>query len=106
MNRPDLILVIYSLLLFLGGLIGYFRAGSTVSLVMSTFFSLLLFGTLYLQKTYPEISLRLMYGLLGFLTLFFTFRAFNTGKLMPSGIVALLSLLTLVLEVFFREKIK
>lgn len=95
------VLIFYSGLLVIGGLIGFISAGSMASLIMSTIFAFLILFSLYLENQY------LTTGLIAFLTLFFTYRAFQTGKFMPPGMLALITfgVLVMILSRQFASKI-
>lgn len=84
--------LVYALLLLIGGLIGYFKADSLASLLMGSIFAVLLFlsGILVHQGFFLGlISSRILTLLLSF---FFLYRYIQTHKVMPAGIMALLSL--------------
>jgi uncharacterized membrane protein (UPF0136 family) len=92
-----LILWIYIVLLFVGGLIGFLKAGSKVSLITSAFFA----GILILCNVglifQPDMAYILETGILVFLMVFFAFRLTKSKKFMPNGLMAVLTLATLVL---------
>lgn len=94
MPTRDWILAIYIALLVAGGLIGFMKAKSKMSLLMSVAFALPLALSLVLQWR-PMISL----ALLGFLSVFFGMRFLKSKKMMPAGLMAVLSLATLALRV-------
>ncbi len=84
------ILLFYSLIVLAGGLIGFFKAGSTASLVAGLVFGLpLLICALFSKKKWgPYLALILTF----FLDAFFTQRYLKTFQFMPSGLLSLLSL--------------
>ena len=92
MNNAHLILWIYIILLFLGGLMGFIKAKSKASLIASSIFAaiLVLFALNLLPFAYHA-------AVLGFLVLFFGMRFAKSKKMMPNGMMALLTLITLVL---------
>jgi len=86
---------IYFSFLFTGGMIGFLKRGSIISIVMSTVFALLLAGGIYVFDTQPEwaqVGWWVLMGTSSFLSLFGGIRWFKTGKFMPSGIIFLLSM--------------
>jgi uncharacterized membrane protein (UPF0136 family) len=95
--NATLILWIYIVLLFVGGLIGFLKAGSKISLITSACFA----GILILCNVglifQPDMANILKTAVLVFLMVFFAFRLTKTKKFMPSGLMAVLSLVTLVL---------
>jgi uncharacterized membrane protein (UPF0136 family) len=98
MTTPNIVLWGYIVLLAVGGLIGYFKAGSAVSLVMSGIFACLLalWGLNLVRIRWgPEV-------LLGVLLAVFAFRLYKTGHFMPSGLMVALTAVTLLLRLWFR----
>ena len=91
---PNLVLWIYIVLLVVGGLIGFLKAGSKVSLIMSAAFAaaLSLCALGILRVPY------LVDGLLVALLLVFTMRLAKTKKFMPSGLMLVLTAAALALR--------
>ncbi|MGI8967208.1 MAG: TMEM14 family protein, partial [Limisphaerales bacterium] len=89
---PNIILWIYIGLLVLGGLVGFLKAGSKMSLIMSVAFAIPL--ALCAQGTISEP--RVADVLLGFLLIFFGIRFIKSKKFMPNGLMAILSAAALV----------
>jgi len=83
---------LYALLIFAGGLIGYFKAGSAASLTAGLIFGALIgSAAVFMRLGYRWGGrLALLYALV--LTLFFAFRFLKTGAFMPAGLMALVSL--------------
>jgi uncharacterized membrane protein (UPF0136 family) len=100
MNRmtPNKILWIYIVLLFLGGLVGYLKAGSKISLMMAAVFSAVLSlcasGVLF-QARVADLFADI---LLAVLLVFFAVRLTKTKKFMPNGLMSALSLAALVMR--------
>ena len=97
MNPLIYTLIIYSLLLNLGGVIGFTKAGSSVSLIMGTLFGFAILGSalaLVKQIRYAKaISLALSSTLLAV----FVVRFIKTGAWMPAGMMTLASLIVVSL---------
>jgi uncharacterized membrane protein (UPF0136 family) len=91
MGRFDNLITGYSLLLLIGGTTGYFIAGSIASLLMSSIFAILLIGSLFLIRFYPEKGYKTVFALLCALSLFFAYR-WASVKFMPSGLLCILTL--------------
>lgn len=93
-SLADKILWIYIVLLVVGGLIGFFKAKSKVSLIMSVTFAALLvlcaLGIIF-QPYVADI-------LLAALLIVFALRLGKTKKFMPSGMMLILTLAALVLR--------
>ena len=84
---------IYASLIGIGGLIGYLKAGSLLSIVFASVFALLLFSSA-ISMFRGQIVGRytaLLYSFL--LDAFFTYRLVKTKTFMPSGLMCLLSAL-------------
>lgn len=99
-NFANTVLWIYIVLLLVGGLIGFFKAKSRVSLISSSVFA----AVLVLTQTgifKPSVSLILANVLLAALLVVFAIRLAKTKKFMPSGLMLVLTVLTLALRNLF-----
>lgn len=105
MNRRDMLITGYSLILLIGGVIGYFVAGSLASLLMSTIFAILLIGSLFLSRFYASFSNSAILSLLGVLALFFAYRWYVT-KFFPSGAICILTVTVFLLSLFITNGTK
>ena len=92
--RPNVVLWVYIVLLVIGGLIGFFKAKSKVSLITSVVFAALLslcaVGVVF-QPYMTEI-------ILAVLLVVFGWRLAQTKKFMPSGLMLVLTLVALALR--------
>jgi uncharacterized membrane protein (UPF0136 family) len=94
-------LAIYGVLLAVGGLIGFFKAGSRPSLIAGMLSALAAFGALGLSLNGSR-QLTVGLGSLLAVVLFclFGYRyAIKTGKFMPSGLLAVISLVVLTVMI-------
>jgi uncharacterized membrane protein (UPF0136 family) len=96
--KPETILWIYIVLLVLGGLIGFLKAKSKVSLITSVVFAVVL-GICAMDYVRIEVA----WGILSFLALFFLIRFLKTKKFMPGGMMTLLTFITIIAVVWFKE---
>jgi len=90
----NLVLWIYIVLLVVGGLIGFLKAGSKISLIMSVAFAALLSlcaAHVVFQPYVAEI-------LLAALLVVFGMRLAKTKKFMPSGLMLILTVAALALR--------
>jgi uncharacterized membrane protein (UPF0136 family) len=94
----SIVLWVYIVLLFVGGLMGFLKAGSKVSLVTSAVFA----GLLTLCNTdkifQRNVADFLVMIILVFLLVFFAWRLTKTKKFMPAGMMATVTLVALVLR--------
>ena len=93
-------LAIYGVLLAVGGLIGFFKAGSRPSLIAGLLSAVAAFAALGLSIGRSQLGPPL--GLLLSIVLFILFGyryAIKTGKFMPSGLLAVVSLIVLAVMI-------
>lgn len=92
--NPNQVLWIYIVLLVVGGLIGFFKAKSSVSLIMSVSFAAALAlcaGGIITHRYVADI-------LLAALLVVFAIRLTKTKKFMPAGMMLVLTLATLAMR--------
>lgn len=77
----------YAAFLALGGLIGYFKAGSWISLTMALIFSIALSWSCWLFNKGSELGYRATVAILNLILIVFGVRFFLTLKLIPATIV-------------------
>ncbi len=93
----------YIILLLVGGLIGFFKAKSKVSLITSAVFAATLILTTLRSVFQPGFALGLANVILVVLLLVFTVRLAKTKKFMPSGLILAATVAVLaVLNLKFR----
>jgi uncharacterized membrane protein (UPF0136 family) len=96
------ILWIYVVLLLVGGLIGFLKAGSKVSLIASAVSASLLIIASIPSLLQPGIRDILVQTILAALLVIFAVRLTKTKKFMPSGLMLILTLVTLALRHFLH----
>lgn len=95
MKITPYVLMVYAILLIIGGVIGYIKAGSIVSLVMGIAFGIsLIVSSIGMFKKCVHARYTSLI-LTGFLTLFFIYRFIMSYKMMPSGVMAIISIIVL-----------
>jgi uncharacterized membrane protein (UPF0136 family) len=92
MTTGQIVLWVYIALMMLGGLIGFIKAGSKASIIASSIFAAVL--ALFALNILP---FRYCWIILFVLLLFFGKRFLKGKKFMPSGMMAVLTVVTLVL---------
>ena len=88
------ILWVYIVLLFVGGLIGFLKANSKASLIASASFAAVLIlcniGVIFKPEAADIVLVILL--------IFFTLRLVKSKKMMPNGIMAILTIVVLALR--------
>lgn len=93
MNWRTALLVAYGLLLFVGGMIGFATAHSLPSLIMGTISTLIVFICAWgFLKTKPWAFIASQ-SISWVLVAFFSYRFFITLKMMPAGMMSIISLI-------------
>ncbi len=97
MDSPVLIIVVYGVLVGLGGILGYVKAQSIPSLFfgLASGIALLICG--WLVSTQNTVGIKGAIGIGVLLGVFFGIRYARTRKLMPAGLMTVLSLLAVIL---------
>ncbi|KAI6182695.1 hypothetical protein M3Y97_00408500 [Aphelenchoides bicaudatus] len=86
----DIIGLIYAGLVSFGGIFGYLKTGSAVSFIAGTSTG---FAAAFAAL---NSNFHLLAAVAGLLTVAMGIRFFNSGKIMPAGVVTVLSILILV----------
>ena len=102
-NFSNTVLWIYIVLLLVGGLIGFFKANSKVSLISSSVFAALLVVTTLPGVFQPAFGRNLGTVIMAALLVVFAVRLAKTKKIMPSGMMLVLTILTLVLRNLIKD---
>ena len=100
--NPVTILWIYIVLLIVGGLIGFLKAGSKVSLITSAISAAILAIASIPSLLQPGVRQILIETILALLLVVFAVRLAKTKKFMPSGLMLVLTLATLALRHFLH----
>ncbi|KAF3362350.1 hypothetical protein PHSC3_001082 [Chlamydiales bacterium STE3] len=95
----------YALIIFIGGLIGYLKADSLPSLMMSSLFSILLCACIvFMRYDHSKYGYYGALAITGFLCLFFSYRFLGHQKFMPSGMMLIISILVMTQLIAARKK--
>jgi uncharacterized membrane protein (UPF0136 family) len=89
------VLWVYIVLLIVGGLMGFIKGKSRISLISSFIFAVVL--ALVALGTIPSKYVAI--GLVAFLLVFFGARFMRSKKVMPAGMMSVVSLVVLILLV-------
>ena len=96
------VLWIYIVLLLVGGMIGFFKGKSKISLITSAVFAALLVLTTLRGVFAPAFANNLANIVLAILLVVFAIRLGRTKKFMPSGLMLIITIAALVLRNLFR----
>src|SRR5579871_4944511 len=93
MKQSSVIVVVYGLIILIGGVMGHVKAASTASLVVGILFGALLISSAYgiYKGSLKAAIAALILGVM--LDAFFTYRFMVTQKFMPAGALSVLSLI-------------
>jgi len=97
-DLPNKVLWIYIVLLLVGGLIGFFKAKSKVSLMTSTVFAVILILTAIPGILDPSLRGKLANIIMALLLIVFAVRLAKTKKFMPSGLMLVVTIAALALR--------
>ena len=98
MQFENLVFWIYIILLLAGGLIGFFKANSKISLIASAVAAALLILTRAPGIFQPAFARWLTNAIMAALLIVFAMRLVKTKKFIPSGLMLLLTILALALR--------
>jgi uncharacterized membrane protein (UPF0136 family) len=93
--NPHTVLWIYIVLLLVGGLIGFLKAGSKVSLITSAVSAAALILTAIPGLLAPRLASGVADTLMAALLVVFAIRLGKTKKFMPSGLMLVITILAL-----------
>jgi uncharacterized membrane protein (UPF0136 family) len=92
--------IIFGLLTIAGGVMGYLRAGSTISLIAGSISGVLLLVAAFLVPSHAVAGLALG-GIVSLLLIgYFLPAFFRTGRMMPAGMMSILSILGIAFAIF------
>jgi uncharacterized membrane protein (UPF0136 family) len=99
MQKKPYLIWAYAVITFIGGIIGYKVAGSLISILASTTIACLLAGCGYGIKKGSAVAYYTTMGILCFVLAFFGYRFSLQFKIMPAGMMLLLTV-SLLLYLF------
>ena len=98
--NPNTVLWIYIVLLLIGGLIGFFKAGSKISLITSVVSAAVLILTMNHNMLQPAFANTVADLTMLALLIVFTIRLTKTRKFMPSGFMLAVTVAALAFRHF------
>jgi uncharacterized membrane protein (UPF0136 family) len=91
--------IVFGVLTIAGGIVGYFKAGSVASIVAGSISGLLLLISAFMLPQYRMAGLVLGLVISLLLAAQFLPKFFRTGKVMPAGLMAVLSVLGIIFAI-------
>ena len=99
---PTKVLWVYIVLLLAGGLVGFFKAKSKVSLILSSVFAALLVLTTLRGVFQPSFANNLANVIMAVLLVVFAVRLAKTKKFMPAGLLLVVTIVAMALRNVFK----
>lgn len=91
--------IVFGVLTIAGGIIGYFKAGSVVSIIAGAITGILLLISAWLLPENLPVGLTIALFTSALLAAQFVPKFFRTGKVMPAGMMSIFSVIGIVLAV-------
>jgi uncharacterized membrane protein (UPF0136 family) len=91
MQKKSVVIALYAALVLVGGIMGYIKAESMISLMAGSFTALLLFICSYLIWRGNQVAYKIATGIVTCLLAFFGYRFFGSFKFMPAGLMSIAS---------------
>jgi uncharacterized membrane protein (UPF0136 family) len=91
--------IVFGILTIVGGVMGYVKAGSTASIIAGSISGILLLVAAFLLPTQVVAALVIAFVVSLLLAAKFLPEFFRTGKMMPDGMMGLLSILGIVFAI-------
>ena len=104
MRPTGWIVLTYALLVFLGGIFGYVKAGSAASLIMGVAFAVALSSSAFAMFNEKSIGFIIASISTALLAAFFLYRFAISFNFMPAGLMSLLSIA--VLAVLYSRRLQ
>ena len=103
MRAPGIVILLYGLLVLVGGIVGYTTTGSMTSVIAGGAFGLLLSasGLAVLRGKHTGLLMAPLLTVL--LTAFFGYRFAQSGEFIPSGLMTVLGLVAVILYFALRR---
>lgn len=99
MGLAKIYFIVFGVLTILGGLIGYLKAGSTISLVAGSIAGVLLLVGAFLIPSHQTAGLVIALIVSLLLAAQFVPKLFSGGKFMPAGMMSILSVLGILVAI-------
>lgn len=91
--------IVFGILTIVGGIVGYVKAGSVVSVIAGSIAGILLLGAAWLMPDYQAVGLSAALVVSVLLAGQFVPKFFKTYKVMPAGLMSALSVIGIVVAI-------
>lgn len=99
MDATRLYFFVFGALTILGGIMGYVKAGSVASIVAGAITGVLLLIAALLLPAHPTVGLATAFVVSLLLAAQFVPKLIRTGKMMPAGLMSILSVIGIVVAI-------
>ena len=100
MSLSEIILGVYGLLLLSGAYFGW-KAGSKISMIMGIISGTIVLDAVYLTRYNQQLGFGILVGISGALSILFLKRLLKTKKMMPSGMLLLMSIVSFIVSISY-----
>jgi len=94
----NIILLIYGVLMIVGGIMGFKKANSKMSLIMGIISGIVIFVGVAVAQNIPKCGYGIITLMTGLLIVVFIIRLIKTKKFMPSGMILILSIVAFAIS--------
>ena len=99
MVAPKIYFIVFGVLTIVGGIMGYAKAGSVASIIAGSITGILLLVAAFLLPERFAAGLITAFIVSIFLALYFIPKLLRTGRVMPAGIMSLLSVIGIIVAI-------
>ncbi len=90
------IILVYGMLVIVGGVVGFVKSGSVPSIIAGSAFGILIIGSALLTLKENVVGWYAALTCACFLAVFFGFRYYGSHKFMPAGLMIILSVVAII----------
>lgn len=99
MEAPKIYFIVFGALTIIGGIVGYAKAGSTASIIAGSITGVLLLVAAFLLPEHRAVGLATALIISLLLAAQFIPKLLRTGRVMPAGIMSLLSVIGIIVVI-------
>jgi len=99
MEAAKIYFIVFGILTIVGGIVGYVKAGSVVSIIAGSITGVLLLVAAFLLPEHRMVGLATAFIISLLLAAQFMPKLLRTGRVMPAGIMSLLSVIGIIVAI-------